>query len=70
MILLFEGSNPSRPPIMTNNENEELIFLRTENNLLKETLKISNKNWKFENERLQLSLDGALQEITRLAKLC
>ncbi|HVI42694.1 MAG TPA: hypothetical protein VM577_18800 [Anaerovoracaceae bacterium] len=44
-------------------KDEELIFLRGEVSRLKEDLRISNKQWKFENERIQLSLNGALDTI-------
>lgn len=49
-------------------KDEELNFLRGEVARLKEDLKISNKNWKFANERLQLSLNGALDSINVLGK--
>lgn len=47
---------------------EEIKQLQFENQRLKEDLKISNKNWKFENERLQLSLNARLEEVRTLAK--
>lgn len=47
---------------------EELKQLQFENQRLKEDLRISNKNWKFENERLQLSINARLEEVRTLAK--
>lgn len=47
---------------------EEIKFLQFENKRLKEDLRLSNNNWKFENERLQLSLNARLEETAILAK--
>ena len=47
---------------------EEIKQLQFENQRLKEDLRISNKTWKFENERLQLSINARLEEVRTLAK--
>ena len=47
---------------------EEIKYLQFENQRLKDDLRIANKNWKFENERLQLSINARLEEVRTLAK--
>lgn len=50
-----------------NKDEEELNYWRGEAARLKEDLFISNKNLKFENERLQISLNGTLDSLKEVS---